>query len=268
MSANFSVDRGRLLNLLSVIGAKSKETTAEPVLEISPKGILGYDKATAQCLSYIFAHPTFFSSEIVGDVKMIATPSLVQGLKQLSSGVVKFSIRVIAENMKEVCIEEMHTTGTNRDLYHEPIVIPTSEKIGFPRGISKFSDGVLEIIMQHERVCIADVDALRLQSLPDNVERAAMVWRPDSTLFITLRNDSGGVLEKTIPIEYFSGASPKEDVRIDLSPEFFKALVGTMLGKVRICVHRAPSGNMSGVAITSSSSDYDMGHTLAAMSPL
>jgi hypothetical protein len=255
LKATFEVEKGRIERIISAISTRLSED-AKPVLEIGPKGLTGYDKTTAQSYAFVECKEAFFT-----------TPPDAE-TKQMTSGNVIFSVKETGTNMFKVYIEESTPKGVERNVFHDNLVIPEGDEIGFPKEVDRFSDGVLEIKMNSPRVCVADIEAIKLQELSTtDVERYSTTWYPnEEKVDFVIRTETGATVEKTFSVKYLM--KPESEFTIDFESKAFSKLAGNMLGKARLSIHKRETGEPTGVVLTQSSNDYDIGYTLAALNPI
>jgi hypothetical protein len=266
LKASFEVEKSRLDSIISAISTRLSED-AKPILEIGPEGLIGYDKSTGQSYSFVRTNAGFFAKPPESETKFIVTKGLMFGLKQMTSGNIVFKIIEAGTDMFKVYIEGAASKGIEKNVFHDNLVIPVGDELGFPKEIGKFSDNVLEIKMESARVCVVDVEAIKLQELTTSgVERFSSTWYPDDKVTFVLKAEGGATVEKTFSVTYLM--KPEAEFSIDFEPKAFNALVGNMLGKIRLSLHKKDSGEAAGVVLTQSASDHDIGYTLSAMNPI
>jgi hypothetical protein len=196
LKATFEVEKGRIERIISAISTRLSED-AKPVLEIGPKGLTGYDKTTAQSYAFVECKEAFFTTPPDAETKFIITKGMIFGLKQMTSGNVIFSVKETGTNMFKVYIEESTPKGVERNVFHDNLVIPEGDEIGFPKEVDRFSDGVLEIKMNSPRVCVADIEAIKLQELSTtDVERYSTTWYPnEEKVDFVIRTETGATVD-------------------------------------------------------------------------
>jgi hypothetical protein len=265
LSVNFRIDKGRFDKALNAFASRAT-SGSNPVLEVTPEGLIGYDKATSQWYSYFKADKDFLEEVPNGSFAIVVTKGLLTGLKQMASGIIKVTLQEVSDGVRRVVIEEDSKKGPEVNMYHEEAIIPEGDELGFPKSLEKFKDGVLQIVMEAPLVCVVDVDAIKIQELTaTNVERYETYWDPAGSVKVVIELDSGGVIEKTFPVKFFD--PPSELFQIDLEPSFLSPLMSTFLGEVRLTLHKFDSGQPAGITATLTAKDHDIGHTLAAMNP-